>query len=1083
MPKQLSSCLFDLADYENASEEVLNTVLKAEAIYSSYRDGDYYECREKLIYENELQIILKERENNNQKLEQLTSGFYEKSELEENIIMEQTEQMEELRKKSESNASVEQEEPSLYSAEDYANASGEVLAMMRREETAFVRENVRRKLKEQKESESNASVEQEEPSLYSAKDYANASGEVLAMMRRNETAFVRENAKRKLKEHEESRKESESNAIVEQEEPSLYSAKDYANASGEVLAMMRRNETAFVRENAKRKLKEHEESRKESASNASVEQEEPSLYSAEDYADASGEVLAMMRRNETAFVRENAKRKLKEHEESRKESASNASVEQEEPSLYSAEDYADASGEVLAMMRRNETAFVRENARRKLKEQEESRKESESNASVEQEEPSLYSAEDYADASGEVLAMMRRNETAFVRENAKRKLKEHEESRKESASNASVEQEEPSLYSAEDYADASGEVLAMMRRNETAFVRENARRKLKEQEESRKESESNASVEQEEPSLYSAEDYGDASGEVLAMMRREETAFVRENARRKLKEHEESRKESESNASVEQEEPSLYSAEDYGDASGEVLAMMRREETAFARENARRKLKEQKESRKESESNAIVEQEEPSLYSAEDYANASGEVLAMMRREETAFVRENARRKLKEQEESRKESESNASVEQEEPSLYSAEDYANAFGEVLAMMRRNETAFDRERTRRKLKEQKESRKESESNASVEQEEPSLYSAEDYANASGEVLAMMRRNETAFDRERARRKLKEQKESRKESESNASVEQEEPNLYSAEDYANASGEVLAMMRREETAFARDNARRKLKEQKESGKESEANASVEQKDKLVKNDTIFADTPDEIPRATGVPLTRSKARVSLRDIKLSCNNFDPLDSGLISESSIESHNEPDREVVPIISLPGGEQNTEVISQQDYCLPVHVDILNNTLREEPINLSERTALRINSSLFPTSEQHCNAGDLISSLPEEDQAIQVAIQMESIENVTVPSPILPIEIINSETSNPYYLKYLDFSTDTNSEIDSDGNEPLDEADEYNPNHSKLKSIYNILYNLVFLNKAVLDQSMVWILVRLITLETILIF
>ena len=396
---------------------------------------------------------------------------------------------------------------------------------------------------------------------------------------------------------------------------------------------------------------------------------------------------------------------------------------------------------------------------------------------------------------------------------------------------------------------------------------------------------------------------------------------------------------------------------------------------------------------------------------------------------------------MKEKETSRKESEASASLDNKEPTLYSAEDYAHASGEVLAMMRRDETRFAKERAQQKLKEKETSRKESEASASLDNKEPTLYSAEDYAHASGEVLAMMRRDETRFAKERAQQKLKEKEMSKKVSEANAdaSAKKEEPTLYSEEDYAHASGEVLVMMRRDETRFAKERAQQKLKEIEMSRKESEANASVEREEKFVDG---LPDTPDEISRNTVVPITRSKARVSLRDLKLSSTIAEQSNSEVIQESFRDSYSELEHEAVLTSSIKGVEEG---VSHLDDCLPPQEDILNSTIREDPINLSKHIPEAINSSLFPAAKQHCDAeGDLISYLPEEDQAIQVALM--DICTVTVPPLDPPVEIPNSEPSNPYFLKYLDFSSDSNSAFDSDENEHVNEANELNSNTGKLK-------------------------------------
>ena len=589
--------LYSAADYADASGEVLVMMQKAEAQHKNKKAVATLKGRKK----SEKSV---EKSSIEQEDTLYSVADYADASGEVLVMMQKAEAQHKNkkavatlkgRKKSEKSvekSSIEQED-TLYSVADYADASGEVLVMMQKAEAQHKNKKAVEKLKERKESEKSvekSSIEQED-TLYSAADYADASGEVLVMMQKAEAQHKNKKAVEKLKERKESEKSVEKSSI--EQEDTLYSVADYADASGEVLVMMQKAEAQHKNKKAVEKLKERKESEK-SVEKSSIEQED-TLYSVADYADASGEVLVMMQKAEAQHKNKKAVEKLKERKESEK-SVEKSSIEQED-TLYSVADYADASGEVLVMMQKAEVQHQNKKAVATLKERKESEKSVEK-SSIEQED-TLYSVADYADASGEVLVMMQKAEAQHKNKKAVEKLKERKESEK-SVEKSSIEQED-TLYSVADYADASGEVLVMMQKAEAQHKNKKAVEKLKERKESEKSVEK-SSIEQED-TLYSAADYADASGEVLVMMQKAEAQHKNKKAVATLK----GRKKSEK-SSIEQED-TLYSAADYADASGEVLVMMQKAEVQHQRKKAVLNLKKVQESQKVSEKDTTTGQQ------------------------------------------------------------------------------------------------------------------------------------------------------------------------------------------------------------------------------------------------------------------------------------------------------------------------------------------------------------------------------------------------------------------------------------------------------------------------------------------
>ena len=701
-------------------------------------------------------------------------------------------------------------------------------------------------------------------------------------------------------------------------------------------------------------------------------QEETSLNSTTD--ELIEEVL-VVQKVEAQHSKEKAIRNLKEIRESNK-SVNKESIERED-TLYSASDYTDASGEVLVMMQRTETQHQRKKSIAILKERKESEKSAEK-PSIEQED-TLYSASDYADASGEVLVMMQRAEAQHQRKKAMTKFVERKESEK-SVEKPSIEQED-TLYSASDYADASGEVLVMMQKAEAQHQRKKAMTKFVERKESEKSVEK-PSIEQED-TLYSASDYADASGEVLVMMQKAEAQHQRKKAMTKFVERKESEKSVEK-PSIEQED-TLYSASDYADASGEVLVMMQKAEAQHQRKKAMTKFVERKESEKSVEKPSI--EQEDTLYSASDYADASGEVLVMMQKAEAQHQRKKAMTKFVERKESEKSVEK-PSIEQED-TLYSASDYADASGEVLVMMQKAEAQHQRKKAMTKFVERKESEKSVEK-PSIEQED-TLYSASDYADASGEVLVMMQRAEAQHQRKKAVMNLKKMQESQKISQQDTtSGQQNTVNISSDNNVVSETAQKTDAQEERETAH-------NVVKEEEITKTVHVKPSSLQRQFFDTQD--YVDSPDEIFSSPG--LSRTVGTNSLRDLKVSSND---------SESSQGSH---DAESSPV------EQRIDNISS-----------------DEPRTKTIQTIVKPANSAF--SESH-RERDLISSLPEEDQASQVARNnTETTEVATVHFQTHPIEISYQEPE--YSLCYLSSSGDDSYETNSD----IEDLDPSNPNNSK---------------------------------------
>ncbi|KAI6647373.1 hypothetical protein LOD99_12369 [Oopsacas minuta] len=735
----------------------------------------------------------------------------------------------------------------------------------------------------------------------------------------------------------------------------------------------------------------------------SMVQNDSSLVNASDNASTSGEGTIKQELEEQIHNAEqlhNAEQFRDRNGNDKKQSESN--VEQQKSSLYSVSDYIDASGEVLAIIEKSKAQDDMKRARTSLKETQNSKSLSETKSNDEQEH-SLYSASDWADASAEVLVMMQKAQVQHDRKRARTSLKETQDSKSLSEPKSNDEQEAP-LYSASDWADASGEVLVMMQKAQVQHDRKRARASLKGTQDSKSLSDPKSNDEQEH-SLYSASDWADASGEVLVMMHKAQVQHDRKRARTSLKGTQDSESLSEPKSNGEQETP-LYSASDWADASGEVLVMMQKAQVQHDRKRARASLKETQDSKSLSEAKSNGEQETP-LYSASDWADASGEVLVMMQKAQVQHDRKRARASLKETQDSKSLSEAKSNGEQDTP-LYSASDWADASGEVLVMMQKAQVQHDRKRARASLKETQDSKSLSEAKSNDEQETP-LYSASDWADASGEVLVMMQKAQVQHDRKRARASLKETQDSKSLSETISNDEQEH-SLYSASDWADASGEVLVMMHKAQVQHDRKRAQKLLKEKEDSQREIDTTTSVQQQSQNTTHPSDDPDSPDEIFLK---PVSRTTTKNSLRDVAISSNESEGSQSDLINTLHVIE-----------------EQYSEENSQQSQPKPAEICVPQQQIKSDNEEVGN----------FDLSETQPHPyGDLISSLPEEDQAVQGELINNAVtEGASVHFQESTIEGTHNEPVYPLHLDYFSSSDRDSYETDSDV-EDLDPSDPNN--------------------------------------------
>ena len=358
-------------------------------------------------------------------------------------------------------------------------------------------------------------------------------------------------------------------------------------------------------------------------------------------------------------------------------------------------------------------------------------------------------------------------------------------------------------------------------------------------------------------------------------------------------------------------------------------------------------------------------------------------------------------------------------------------------------MQKAEAEYQKKKAIANLKTRKESEKSVEK-TSVEQED-TLYSASDYEGVSGAVLVMMQKAEAEYQKKKAIANLKKRKESEKSMEK-ASIEQEDT-LYSASDYEGVSGEVLVMMDKAEAAHQKKKAILNFEKMQESQRITKQDTTTRQKNTVTSGNNNFSetlqkadsqeereivqeavkekeitvtrhvkptslhrqfidsrdyvDTPDEIFSSPG--LSRTVGTTSLRDLKVSSN-----ESGSNQDS-------PDSEFSPL------EQR-----------------IGNILNEEPRTSTIQT---IEPGNYASSELHLER-DLVSSLPEEDQASQDArVKPENTEAATVRFQTPPAESSYQEPEYSQYTQcYLSSSGDDSYETDSD----CEDLDLNNPNNSK---------------------------------------